>query len=72
MRHYDPAVVRHAIEQVLAPDWQPPPHEMEGYSRVDKLMDMFSAMTEACYSVGRLEVQTGVVDALGLHHLLGR
>lgn len=71
MKYYDPATVRSAIERILGPEWAPHPN-MPEETRVDAIYSLFSSMTYTLYSAGKLEVQCGVVDALGLRHLLGR
>lgn len=70
MRYYDETIVRRAIERILAPEWTPNPH-MPDETRVDRLVHMFSTMTDNCYGAGMREVQQGVIKALDLRHLLG-
>lgn len=70
MKYYAPDTVRSAIKHILSDEWKPHPN-IPDETREDALLYLFSSMTSTVYAAGALEVQQGIIKALGLRHLLG-
>lgn len=69
MQYYTWTAVRSAVKTIL--ETPPGPSDAPDMTVEDRLVNLISTVSDTCYSMGRLEVQNGVIDALGLRHLLG-